>query len=806
MSEIKYKILPTVALRGLVLFPKIQYNFEVGRKKSVKAVRAALQNEAREVFFVSQKEATKEMPDIDDLCQYGTIAQIRQIVGRPDSPTLKIAVCGLTRAKLIGGREENGCYICKAEPVQSDETNNEDKAYITALKRELSEIFFKYASGTSKVSSEIANEVLFEKDISYMTDFVASNVLNEYTDKQTLLEILDPVERLQNLCGMLNFDLEVSLLEEMIESQVQQSMDKNQKEYYLREQIKAISKQLGEGEDVLDEVGRYRGRIFAANGMSQKVKDILFKECDKLAKMQSSSADANVVRTYIDECLSLPWGKYTKDKLNLERARKVLDSEHYSMQKVKDRFIEMLAVKDMAGDISGQIICLIGPPGVGKTSIVRCVAKAMGRKYVRMSLGGVHDEAEIRGHRRTYVGAMPGRIISALKQAGSFNPIILLDEIDKVGSDHRGDPASALLEALDPEQNSTFMDHYTDFPVDLSQVLFITTANDASTIPTPLYDRMEVIELSSYTLEDKLQIAKKHLVKRQRKNHGLTAKQIHISDDTLRFLIDGYTREAGVRRLEQLIASICRKCCVMLKDENINCVNVNKALITEMLGPQKFLPDKLYTGCLKGVVNGLAWTSVGGEMLQVEALVMDGTGRIELTGSLGDVMKESAKAAVSYIRSVADDYGIGSDVFQTKDIHIHVPQGAVPKDGPSAGVTIATAVLSALSNRPVRQDVAMTGEISLTGRVMAIGGLKEKSMAAYKNSIYTVLIPEENLPDLWDIDEEVKGAVNFIAVNKLSQVFDKVLVCESEKTINKKEKHSDISLKQPKKQKNAVAQ
>lgn len=805
MSEKIYKRLPAVALRGLVLFPKLQYTFDVGRAKSTKAVKAAVETESREVFLVPQMNAAVDIPDETDLAPMGIIAQIRQVIRHSDNPNIRVSVGGLERARIVKTQTQNGYFVCDLEVVESLEIDPQDNAFVTALRRKFSDIFERYASVTARVSSDVVSKVLYEDDISYIADYAASNILGSQNDKMEILESLDPIDRLQSLCEMIKYELEVSMLEESIETQVQEAMDRNQKEYYLREQLKVISAQLGEGEDVVGEAGEYRSKIAKTVFMDEKIKEGLYKECDKLQKMQGNSADANVVRTYLDECLALPWGEYTKDKFNLSSARKILDSEHYSMEKVKERFIEMLAVTSMTHDVTGQIICLIGPPGVGKTSIVRSVAKAMGRKYVRMSLGGIHDEAEIRGHRRTYVGAMPGRIVSALKQAGTFNPIILLDEIDKVGNDYRGDPASALLEALDPEQNSAFMDHYIDFPIDLSSVLFITTANDASTIPAPLYDRMEVIELTSYTMEDKVQIAKKHLVKKERKKNGLTAKQFHINDEALRFLIDGYTREAGVRRLEQLVASLCRKSCVMIKDGLTDSVTATKAFITETLGPQKFLPDKLYTGCLKGVVNGLAWTSVGGEMLQVEALAMDGTGKIELTGSLGDVMKESAKAAVSYIRSVADEYGIPNEAFQTKDIHIHVPQGAVPKDGPSAGVTIATAVLSALSGRKVRQDVAMTGEISLTGRVMPIGGLKEKSMAAYKNSVYTVLIPEENVPDLWEVDGQVKGAVEFVPVSNLPQVFERVLV-NDETPLPKKEKLNDIHIEKSKKRKNIAVQ
>ena len=495
-------------------------------------------------------------------------------------------------------------------------------------------------------------------------------------------------------------------------------------------------------------------------------------ECDKLSKMQGNTADATICRTYLDTALSIPYGIYTTDNYDLERAQRILDDDHYGLRKIKERFIEMLAVKARTDNVRGQIICLVGPPGVGKTSIVRSVAKSMGRKYVRLSLGGVSDEAEIRGHRKTYVGAMPGRIVNALITAKTYNPIILLDEIDKLGKDYKGDPASAMLEVLDPEQNFAFRDNFMEFPIDLSKVLFITTANDVSTIPQPLYDRMEIIELTSYTPEEKFMIAKNHLVKKQINMHGLSGRSLRWNDDAIRFIIESYTREAGVRRLEQTIGAICRKSVVKLADSDIKRITVTKSLVTDFLGPEKFKKEEILTDDAVGVVNGLAWTSVGGELLQVEAVTMKGDGKLELTGSLGDVMKESAKAAYSFLRSKADEYGIENEIFTKKNIHIHVPQGAVPKDGPSAGVTIATVLLSVLSGKKVRQNVAMTGEISLTGRVLPIGGLKEKSMAAYKAGVKTVIIPEDNKPDLYDIDEVVKNLVEFIPVSNLDEVFE----------------------------------
>ncbi|MGN0469007.1 MAG: endopeptidase La [Acutalibacteraceae bacterium] len=795
MSENISGVFAAVALRGMVMFPKIKIHFEVGRKKSIAAIKTAVKDNQR-IFLVAQKDSTVESPSAEDLCDVGIIAEVRQIVRNPENGHIRVVVEGICRAGLCEVVSEDEYFSCAVREIPSLEIDPVDADYTTALVRKLREIFEKYIALSSKLARDVATEVLFEKDVSYLTDFIASNVLTEFEQQQALLEEPDPICRLENLCSILARELDIYIMQEVIEQRVQDQMDKNQHEYYLREQIKAISEELGEGEDVRGEAEEYKEKILSLC-LEENIREKLLKECDRLSKMQSNSIDANVIRVYLDECLMLPWNKYTKDNCNLDRARKILDADHYGLEKVKERFIEMLAVRAMRPELSGQIICLVGPPGVGKTSIVRSVAKAMGRKYVRMSLGGVRDEAEIRGHRKTYVGAMPGRIASALKQAGSFNPIILLDEIDKLGSDYKGDPSSALLEVLDPEQNNSFRDNYIEFPLDLSDVLFITTANDASAIPGPLFDRMEIFELSSYTLEEKVQIAKRHLVKKQREAHGLNGKNFKISDDALRFLIDGYTREAGVRRLEQLLAALCRKAAVAIEDGKTKSVSVKQSTVTEFLGPVKYRPDKLSKKDLVGVVNGLAWTSVGGEMLQVEAVVMDGSGKLELTGNLGDVMKESARAALSFIRSTADIYGIDKEVFKTKDIHIHVPEGAVPKDGPSAGVTIATALLSALTGLTVKQSVAMTGEISLTGRVMPIGGLKEKSMAAYKMGISQIIIPEDNESDLWEVNEAVKENVEFIPVNHLKQVFALALN-ENKTAVRTSQKRSGVRLENKK--------
>lgn len=768
-----YKAMPTVALRGLVLFPGTRFHFDVGRKKSIMAIKAAM-NDNQKLFLVTQKDVNVENPEENDLYSLGVVASVKQVVKSPDADFMRVVVEVESRAQIIEVLQSSPYFICDVKERKSATPKSADSVYVDALIRKVKDAFEDYIQ-LAQGDFEESVKVFYSNSPDMVADTVSASAIIDYQDRQSLLELLNPVFRLERLLKLISKENEILKIENKIESQVNAQMEKNQREYYLKEKIRTIADELGEGEDVVSEVQIYREKISKLD-CSDDVRKKLNSECDKLAKMSGNSADATITRAYLDSALSLPFGKYSTDRYDLAFARKTLDKDHYGLESVKERFIEMLAVKEKTEDIKGQIICLVGPPGIGKTSIVRCVAQAMNRKYVRMSLGGVSDEAEIRGHRKTYIGAMPGRIINALTHAGTFNPIILLDEIDKLGKDYKGDPASALLEVLDPEQNNTFRDNYMEFPVDLSKVLFITTANDASTIPGPLYDRMEVVELTSYTSEDKLMIAKNHLVKKQIKAHGLNGKNIRFSDDALKFIIEGYTREAGVRRLEQTIAKICRKSVVRLKDNDIKRISVTKELVKDMLGPEKYRNDEVLKEDFIGVVNGLAWTSFGGELLQVEAITMDGDGKLELTGSLGDVMKESAKAAYSYIKSNFNKYGIDKELFSSKNIHIHVPQGAVPKDGPSAGVTIATALLSVLTQRKVNRTVAMTGEITLTGRVLAIGGLKEKSMAAYKSGIRKIIIPQDNYSDLWEIDEKVKNTVEFIPVSSLEEVFDIALV------------------------------
>lgn len=763
-----YKALPTIALRGIVVFPGTNFHFDVGRKKSVAAVKAAM-NDNQKIFLVAQKDINIENPEAEDLYKIGVVANIRQVIKAPDGDFMRVVVEGICRAEVSEILQDKPYFICDAKEKKSSKIKAAKEDEAKALVRKIKDEFDKFLRLT-EMDFEDAAKVFFSEEHELVCDAVAGTALSKYQDRQMLLEQTDTFKRLEMLYLLLVKENDILEIENSLEAKVNAQIDKGQKEFYLKEKLRVIASELGDGEDILSEVQQYRQKIEKLEA-ADVIKKKLAGECDKLSKMAGNSADATITRGYLDTALALPFGKYTEDKFDLSAARKILDRDHHGLTKVKERFIEMLAVKALTDDIKGQIICLVGPPGVGKTSVVRSVAEAMGRKYVRLSLGGVSDESEIRGHRKTYVGAMTGRIAAALTQAGTFNPIVLLDEIDKLGRDYKGDPASALLEVLDPEQNNSFRDNYLEFPLDLSKVLFITTANDASTIPGPLYDRMEVIELTSYTPEEKFMIAKNHLVKKQIKAHGLDGRKLRFDDSAIRCIIEEYTREAGVRRLEQKIAALCRKCAVRLNEENKGRMTVTVKLIRELLGPAKYRNETLLKEDAVGVVNGLAWTSVGGELLQIEAVTMDGDGKLELTGSLGDVMKESARAAYSYLKSKADKYGINPEMFTKKNIHIHVPQGAVPKDGPSAGIAISTALLSVLTGRRIDRKVAMTGEVTLTGRVLPIGGLKEKSMAAYKAGIEKVIIPEENYSDLWEIDTVVKENLEFIPVEKLEQVF-----------------------------------
>ncbi len=763
--------IPMLALRGLVLFPDMTLHFDVGRKASVAALNFAMsQND--DIFIVTQRNIEDESPKLCDLYSVGVIARVKQVLRLSETgTTLRVIVEGKRRAVLSEIVTSSPFLRGIVMPFEELSVKEPDHDYETALIRNVKELFSEYGDISSNIAPDVVASVYIEDHAGALADTIASNIFLPVDEKQHLLEETDPLKRLEYLYVVLTKEMDLMALEDDIHEKVQDQMDKNQRDYYLREQLRVIYNELGEGEDIPEEADRYMVLIQESN-MPEDAKKSLMRECKRMGKMSGGSADVNVIRTYLDRCLELPWGIYTKESTQLDTARRQLDKDHYGLKEVKERIVEMLAARMLSPEIKGQIICLVGPPGVGKTSVAKSVAKAMNRNYVRISLGGVHDEAEIRGHRRTYIGAMPGRIVSALTEAKSANPLILLDEIDKLASDYKGDPSSALLEVLDGEQNFAFCDHYIEIPFDLSKVLFITTANDKYSIPDALRDRMEIIEMSSYTYEEKFQIAKKHLVPKQLKEHNITRKQLKFSDKALRMMTDGYTREAGVRQLERLIAKICRKSAVAILDDPETVISVTDKNLADYLGPVKFHDDDFEAVSDAGLANGLAWTSVGGEMLQIEVSVLDGTGKLELTGSLGDVMKESAKTALSLVRSRADKFNIAPDFYKNKDIHIHVPEGAVPKDGPSAGVTMTTAIVSALSGIPVKGDVAMTGEITLRGRVLPIGGLKEKSMAAYRHNMKTVIIPGGNLPDITEIDDAVKKKVVFMPVKSIDEVLD----------------------------------
>ena len=765
------KILPAISLRGLVVFPSMVLHFDVGRERSVNALKAATEDDGH-IFLVAQKDPANTDPEMNELYEMGVVAEVRQLLTTPDGST-RVLVEGLYRAKRVKTVSRTEYLKFEVREVGSRNTALSDTTK-TACKRALKDAFMDYAQITPKMPRELYDSIVGEEDCEKLFEKVVFNVVLKLEDKQKLLETNGTLNRIKTLITMLRSELEIIETEMDIQEQVKEQVDKNQREYYLREQLRVISRQLGDGDSPQEEVDRYIEQITAL-GLSEDITEKLLKEAEKLMKVSYSSQEAGVIRGYLDTVLELPWNVKTKDKLDIEKVQKQLDKDHYGLTKVKERITETIAVRALAPDIKGQIICLYGPPGVGKTSIGKSIAKALGRNYARVSLGGVRDEAEIRGHRKTYVGSMPGRMINALKQAKSMNPVILLDEIDKMSNDYKGDPSSAMLEVLDSEQNNAFVDHYLEIPVDLSDVLFITTANSLDTISPPLLDRMEVIELNSYTREEKFNIAKKHLLPKQLKKHGEKAADLKVTDKALYSIIDFYTKEAGVRKLERRIADICRKAAKKLVSGTKK-LTVTDANINEYIGVKKYLPEHLAAQDEVGLVNGLAWTSVGGTMLPLEVLVLDGTGKTEFTGSLGDVMKESAKIAVSLTRALSDKYGIDKEFYKNKDIHVHAPEGAVPKDGPSAGVTLTTALVSALSGIPVRRDVAMTGEITLRGKVLAIGGLKEKTMAAYRAGVKTVCIPKENEPDIDELDEVVKQNVRFVVAEDIATVLDAALV------------------------------
>ena len=764
-------VMPALALRGLTIFPNMLLHFDVAREASIKALDESMTT-GQPIFLVAQRDLSVEDPTEEDLYRIGTISTVRQILRLPGS-SVRVMVEGVSRGRLQSLTQTTPHFIAQVEEIP-EEVPARRSARTEALMRQTYELFETYIDLAPKMTPDILLSVLSSEEPGYIADYIAQNLPMRTGDKQAILEELRPIRRLEKLCHNLRREVEILELEHEMQNKVRDHLTRSQRDYVLREQLKVLQQELGEDSQGDSEITEYRQRIAQAK-LPQEVADKLNKELGRLEKQPYGSAEATVLRNYLDNVLELPWGKRTKERVNVEAARKVLDGDHYGLNKVKERILEFLAVKQLAPQLKGQILCLVGPPGVGKTSIAASMARAIHRNMARISLGGVHDEAEIRGHRKTYVGAMPGRIIAAIKQADSCNPLLLLDEIDKLGNDQRGDPASALLEVLDAEQNATFRDHFLEVPFDLSDVLFITTANTLDTIPRPLLDRMEVIELTSYTDEEKVEIAKRHLIPKQIKRHGLTKAKFKLSDDALRTLIRGYTRESGVRILERQIGALCRKAAMRLVTGTVKSVSVTEKNLEELLGIPRYHPDHIPQTEQVGVVNGLAWTSVGGEILEVEVAVVPGTGKVELTGNLGDVMKESAHAALTYIRSRAAQLGIEADFHKTKDLHIHFPEGAVPKDGPSAGIAITTAMVSALTNMPVKTELAMTGEVTLRGRVLPIGGLKEKTMAAYRNGIRTVIVPSDNVKDLEEIDPTVKAGLRFVPVEQVDQVLAEAL-------------------------------
>ena len=761
-NETALSRLPVLPLRGLTAFPHMIIHFDVGRMMSIRALEASMKN-GQLIFLTAQRELKTSTPAPGDLYQMGTVCMVRQILRLPGD-NIRVLVEGRARAlahQFTMPEEEDGCIYAEVEELE-DFVYGVTERRAQALVRTAQERFAEYAQNSPRISPDVELTVAEGGDPGWLAEYIAQNLPVEVDAKQENLEEL-------NVIRLLGEETEILKIENEIHDELKTQMDKNQREYYLREQIKVIQTELGE-QDTAAEAETYRKRVLDLH-LPQECEDKLIKEVDRFAKLGGSNAEQGVVRTYLDTVLDLPWNKKSEERLDLAEAQAILDRDHYGLKKVKERIMEFLAVKTLAPGLKGQVLCLVGPPGVGKTSIAKSVAEAMGRNYARMSLGGVRDEADIRGHRKTYIGAMPGRIIDALRRAGTSNPLILLDEIDKMGNDFRGDPASAMLEVLDTEQNVAFRDHYIELPFDLSDVLFLTTANDLSTVPRPLLDRMEVIELSSYTEEEKRQIALHHLLPKQMKKHGLEKGQLVLSEKMLGAVITGYTREAGVRRLEQLLAKLCRKAAKHIADGGKR-LTVTEKNMEELLGVAPYKDDVVSKKDEVGIVNGLAWTSVGGEMLEVEVAVVPGTGKIEVTGNLGTVMQESAKAAVTFVRSRAESLSIDPMFYKDNDLHIHFPEAAVPKDGPSAGVTITTALVSALTEAPVRHDVAMTGEVTLRGRVLPIGGLREKTMAAYRAGIKTVVIPKDNVADLQDIEPVVRETLHFVPAAHMDTVME----------------------------------
>ena len=781
MYTVEKKILPLIPLRGMSIFPHMVIHFDVGREKSINALEKAMVDDSL-ILLCAQKDAKVEEPEIKDFYHVGTIAKIKQMLKLPGG-SIRVLVEGINRGKITNIIGEEDYFKAEVDELiyelEDIEINKELEAAMRLVISDLEE----YLSISSRLSPDILITVTDIDDPGRLADVIASYINLKIEDHQKVLETIDYYERLEALHRILQEEIELLKIEDKINQRVKKQITKVQKEYYLKEQMRAIQKELGEEEDSLEEIEEYKTKINAID-MPEEVKEKALKELDRLDKMSPHSAETAVIRTYLDWIIELPWDLETKDKVNIKKARNVLNQDHYGLTDVKERVLEFIAIRELATEMKGPILCLVGPPGVGKTSIAKSIAASLNRNFVRMSLGGVRDEAEIRGHRRTYVGAMPGRVISSMKKAGSNNPVFLFDEIDKLASDFRGDPASALLEVLDPEQNNTFTDHYLEVPFDLSKVLFITTANTIASIPPPLLDRMEVIRISGYTEEEKLNIAMRHIFPKQLKEHGLKEKNLKISENAMKSIINNYTREAGVRELERNIASICRKAAKKIVETNTKTIRVNQGNLHKYLGIEKYRQDYGERESQVGVATGLAWTAFGGETLSVEVNSMQGNGKLQLTGQLGDVMKESAQAGISYIRANSQSLNIDENFHKEMDLHIHVPEGAIPKDGPSAGITMATASISALTNRPVNKDIAMTGEITLRGRVLPVGGIKEKILAAHRIGIKKVLIPYENKKDLEEIPDKIKKSMEIVLVKNMEEVLNYTLLEKENKNDN----------------------
>lgn len=786
MKKDLYKIdirdIPLIPLRGVSVFPHMVIHFDVGRDKSINALEKAMVDDSL-IFLCSQIDPKTDDPNIDEFYHVGAICKIKQMLKLPGG-SIRVLIEGINRGKILNINQEEPYFEAKIEEFSYDPDNIKIDKNIEAAMRLVVDDFEEYITLSNRVSPELLITISGIKDPGRLVDMIASYVYLKLEDNQRILEAFDFYDRLETLHGILQEEIGILRIEEKINQRVKGQISKVQKEYYLKEQIKAIQEELGERGEIAEEVEEYKEKINSIK-MPKEIKEKALSELDRLYKMSPSSAETGVIRTYLDWIVDLPWDVETKDVINIKNARKILNSEHYGLEDVKERILEFIAIRKLTKNMKGPILCLVGPPGVGKTSIAKSISKSLNRKFVRMSLGGIRDEAEIRGHRRTYVGAMPGRIISLIKKSGSKNPVFLFDEIDKLSSDFRGDPASALLEVLDPEQNNTFTDNFLDLPFDLSKVMFITTANTTSSIPAPLLDRMEVIRIPGYTEEEKKNIALKHLVPKQIKEHGLNEKNLTISEPAIADIINYYTREAGVRNLERNIANICRKAAKKIVEDNKKTIRVNRGNLSKYLGIQKYRYDITDYVNKVGVATGLAWTTVGGETLSIEVNCMNGSGKLQLTGKLGDVMKESAMAGISYIRANSERLKIQDDFYKDMDIHIHVPEGAIPKDGPSAGITMATAVISALTNKAIDGNVAMTGEITLRGRILPVGGIKEKVLAAHRAGIKKILLPRENKSDLEEIPDKIRRKIEFVLVDNMKQVLDEVLIIEGDESESK---------------------